>query len=452
MSEPDLRGSNFPGQSPDMQRIQSYQFGRLRKIVRYAYDNVPLYRQKYDAAGIKPQDIRSLSDFKFLPLLTKEELQAGFPGEILSRKIPLERCYIVSTSGHSGSPVKLYRKKDELYIIPFLFPVVYPFLPWAMRYLSGVKTSRRYSAILPFDENYDLYRIVKIVSRFPEVMRHDLQFMSTGTETDILYRELSRHKPDTLSANLITLKNIIAFAARNGSDVPRVKLIFVGGELIDKNSRRLLEQTFGARVCEHYGSEEAGTIAMECPCSQGLHLYWRSSYLELLNNGADVPADTPGQVVVTNLRNRATPIIRYSGMGDVATFSASPCACRQKSPLLKMVDGRMVDSFVLPDGRIIHPSSLTIPLENIPGIWRFQIRQEKKDLVRMLLVITDSFRQNARSYDSTDLCQQIIHSLRQTLGDSVQIVVDIVDDIPQPAGSRHKLQTVVSMVNRQIGA
>jgi len=49
MSEPDLRGGNFPGQSPDMQRIQSYQFGHLRKIVRYAYDNVPLYRQKYDA-------------------------------------------------------------------------------------------------------------------------------------------------------------------------------------------------------------------------------------------------------------------------------------------------------------------------------------------------------------------------------------------------------------------
>jgi phenylacetate-coenzyme A ligase PaaK-like adenylate-forming protein len=117
-----------------------------------------------------------------------------------------------------------------------------------------------------------------------------------------------------------------------------------------------------------------------------------------------------------------------------------------------MVDGRMVDSFILPDGRIIHPSSLTIPLENIPGIWRFQIRQEKKDLVRMLLVTTDSFKQNARSCDRTDLCRQITAGLRKTLGDSVQIIVDIVDDIPQPADPRHKLQAVVSMVNRQISA
>jgi len=50
----------------------------------------------------------------------------------------------------------------------------------------------------------------------------------------------------------------------------------------------------------------------------------------------------------------------------------------------------------------------------------------------MLLVTKDSFKQNARSYDRTDLCQQVTHSLRQTLGDSVQIIVDIVDDIPQP--------------------
>ena len=141
--------------------INDYQFKRICKIIHYAYENVPLYRKKYDAAGIKPQDLKSPADFNSIPLLTKKELQEGFPKDILSRKVNPEACYVVSTSGHTGSPVKLYRRKRELYALPIIYYLIYPLLPLLIKKISDVKTGHRITVILPQDESYDLYRAVK---------------------------------------------------------------------------------------------------------------------------------------------------------------------------------------------------------------------------------------------------------------------------------------------------
>ncbi|MFZ7132673.1 MAG: hypothetical protein ACOWWR_09980, partial [Eubacteriales bacterium] len=368
------------------------------------------------------------------------------PDDILSRKVNPKSCYVVSTSGHSGSPVKIYRNKGELYYAPIAFIMAYPILPWVMKLASGIKTGRRYSAILPFDENYDLYRIVKNICKYPSFLHRNLQFISIDLDVDEQYRALISHKPDVLSANLSTLKNLVSYAESKELKLPKVKLLFIGGELIDTNSRIIISKAFDAKISEHYGSEEAETIATECPKGNGLHLNWRSCYLELLKNGEDVPDDTPGEVVVTNLRNFTTPIIRYNGMGDVATFSSSGCSCRTNPPLLKMIDGRIVDSFSLPDGRIIHPSRITIPLEDIPGNWRYQIRQEEEYLVNVLVMPMNPQDKDNVNYEN--LSQSIISRLADVFGNSIRIKVSPVDDIPQPPGSRHKYQTVISLINR----
>jgi phenylacetate-CoA ligase len=428
--------------------IQAFQLARIKKIVRSAYEDVPLYRQKYDATGVKPRDIQTLADLHKLPLLTKEELQAGFPYEILSKRVNPKNCYVVSTSGHSGSPVKLYRRKRELIILPAMYLLAYPWLPTLVRGFTGVNTGRKITAILPRDESYDLYRAVKIFSHLPPSLRKNLQYIATETDTDAQLQAIRQHSPDIIVSDLTALKNIIVFAHSMNLDIPRVKLLFVGSELIDKHSRNLLSQAFGAKVVEHYGSEEAGTIAFECPQGGCLHLVWRANYLEILKDGKEAPAGTPGEVVVTNLLNTATPIIRYSGLGDAATISPNPCSCNAQAPLLQMVDGRIVDSFVLPDGRIVHPFSLTVPLEHIPNIWRYQIRQEKLDLARVLVVVTDTSRESSNHGEYAKLREQITSGLKEILGNGVHIEVNLVDDIPQPSGSRYKMQPVISLLNR----
>ena len=429
--------------------INNYQFKRICKIIHYAYNNVPLYRKKYDAAGIKPQDIRTPADFNAIPLLTKKELQEGFPDDILSRKVNHEACYIVSTSGHTGSPVKLYRKKRELYALPIIYYLMYPFLPLLMEKISNVKTGHRITVILPQDESYDLYRAVKIFNKFPSFMRKSLQYIANEVDVDTQLKALNRHKPDLIISDLSALKNIVIYTKNEGLDLPPAQLLFVGSELIDGHSRQLLQCSFNAKVIEHYGSEEAGTMAIECPQGKGLHIVWRANYIEILNYGEKAPAGTPGQVVVTNFLNTATPIIRYSGMDDIATMSPYPCSCNAKAPLLKIIDGRLVDSFILPDGQIIHPFNLTIPMEKIKGVRQYQIIQEQKYFVRVLAVTEDIHKEVTDISDKSGLTQQIISDLREILGESVNIEVNIVDEIPQPAGSRNKFQPVISLIKSQ---
>jgi phenylacetate-CoA ligase len=432
-----------------VQKIRNYQLKHIQKMLRYAYENVPLYRAKYDAAGIKPEDIRSLSDFKSVPLLTKRELQTGFPDDILSNKVNPNHCYVVSTSGHSGSPVKLYRSKAELYYLTFISILCMPLLPWLMKAITGIKTGNRYSAIMIMDDSYDLYRIVKNILKYPRFTHSNLQFINAEAEVSKQYRELVRHKPDIISSNLSVFKNLIAYAHRNGLDIPKVKLLYVGSELIDESSRKLLQNAFDATIFEHYGSEEAGTIATECPCENGLHISWRVNYVEILNDRHDAAAGVPGQLVVTNFVEKATPIIRYTGMEDTATMSPLLCSCRRHAPMLKMIDGRIVDSFIMPDGRIIHPSSLAVPMEGIPGLWRYQIIQEKTDFVRVLLVNIDGQTGNDNLQQNTEVKQHILSFMKNILGDNIYVEINIVDDIPVAAGSRHKFHTVISLVNHE---
>ena len=432
-------------------KIQAYQLGRIRRLVRYAYENVPLYRRKYDAAGVNPRSIETLEDFKALPVLTKKELQAGFPSEILSKRINPKNCYVVSTSGHSGSPVKLYRSKSELRILPFGYFLVYPWLSLLMKKITGVKTGRRISVIIPQDETYDLYQAVKTFALIPPFLRRNLQYIATESDVAEQYEALSQHKPDIISSDLSALKNIVSFAAYRDLPVHSAKLLFVGSELIDNHSRKLLQEAFQAKLIEHYGSEEAGTVAVGCPNGDGLHILWRVNVVEILDGRDDVLAGMPGQVVVTNLLNTATPIIRYEGMGDMATIAPDPCSCKAHSPVLQVIDGRMVDSFILPDGRIVHPFRLTIPMEHVPGIWKYQIRQERPDFVRALIVTHEQCTVDADTPKDAEMFQRIIFGLGEILGDGVKVEVTLVDELPQVAGSRHKFKPVISLVNRRFG-
>ena len=112
-----------------------------------------------------------------------------------------------------------------------------------------------------------------------------------------------------------------------------------------------------------------------------------------------------------------------------------------------MIDGRIVDSLILPDGKIVHPFNLTIAMEKIKGIRQYQIRQEKENLVRVLLMTEDGQTKEIPVSDETGLSQQIISVLREILGGNVDIVVDMVNAIPKPSGSRHKFQPVISLIN-----
>src|SRR5437867_7666028 len=144
----------------------------------------------------------------------------------------------------------------------------------------------------------------------------------------------------------------------------------------------VIEQGFDCSVTNRYGCEEVSLIACECERHQGLHINADSVHVEILRTdetGALTMPVRPGEsgsVVVTDLTNRAMPIIRYQ-VGDVAVLSDRICSCGRGLPLLERIEGRDADYIVTPAGQLISGISLT---ENfalqVPGVVQFQIVQE----------------------------------------------------------------------------
>ena len=72
--------------------LRKLQNRRLKAIIRHVYNNVPLYRKKFDAQGIRPEDIKSVEDLPKLPLTTKQEIRNGFPDQSIARGYDLKNC------------------------------------------------------------------------------------------------------------------------------------------------------------------------------------------------------------------------------------------------------------------------------------------------------------------------------------------------------------------------
>jgi len=92
---------------------------RLRYLVKYAYENVPLYRRKYDAAGVKPEDIHGMEDLGKLPLITKQDLVSGYPDDIIARGLKPQDYYLMGTSGSTGAPLRIFKSRDMLSFLVF---------------------------------------------------------------------------------------------------------------------------------------------------------------------------------------------------------------------------------------------------------------------------------------------------------------------------------------------
>jgi len=145
--------------------------------------------------------------------------------------------------------------------------------------------------------------------------------------------------------------------------------------VLHPSERRTIEAVFGVRVYDRYGCEEVSLIASECGEHRGLHMNTDSLHVELLADGRRVPPGSEGAVVVTDLRNRAMPLIRYR-IEDVAVASEESCPCGRTYPLLARVAGRVADYLVTCNGKLISGISLTENFATlIPGVQQVQVVQ-----------------------------------------------------------------------------
>jgi len=184
------------------------------------------------------------------------------------------------------------------------------------------------------------------------------------------------------------LRTLVDAAEARGERLANLRTVRTVGEVVTDSLRERCLAILGVPIIDAYTCQEAGYIALECPKSGLYHLMSEALVVEVLRpDGNPCAEGETGKVVITDLHNHATPIVRYA-LGDLAEVAA-PCPCGRGLPTLRRIVGRSRNLVRLPDGDRVWPSLGGFGpdgyLHTVPII-QFQCLQTELDLIEMRLV------------------------------------------------------------------
>ncbi len=396
--------------SPDI--IHGDQWRKLQKTLWYAYECVPFYRKKFDHAGIHPRDIKTPADLEKIPVATKEELRNA-KEKIFAKGFSPLNTYSSKTSGSTGEPFISYFNITAWFLLKYLSK-------YRARRACGVSLFSRMVNIEACDQTKAdtlnskliLFPRLKYASLFSDIGEHVKLFLSFRPH--VLYGMPSYF----LKLGEYLIKHNINF---------KPKFIFTSGEMADQITRNKLKAYFGDIIYDIYGMTEFKEVAWECSKHEGYHINEDLYYVEIINNGKYDEND--GEIVITSLANMAMPLIRFS-VGDRGYKVEKPCSCGNNFSLIIPTQGRLVDYCILSDGRRISPYSLTMTLEPIQNISKYQIIQHS--MTSFEIKIISSHFDSQMEFDIASRFESI-------LGTNVVIKITPCVEIPREKSGKYRV-------------
>ena len=404
-------------------RLREIQDRKLRAMVRHAYDHVPFYHRKFDSAGIKPNDIKSVEDLSKIPVTTKAEVQSSPLGDVLAGNVDAENCVHVRTSGSSGRRLEIYLDRSAADYRFALMARTYwedGLRPWNKMAIIHNPSSRR---------GWSTPKYRGVARRLQVSMFEDVEKQA---------QILREYGPDFLESYPSSLVSLAHLCLQNGLSI-RPKLILTGAELLLPCDAELTRSVFGCDSVDDYGCHEIGPVAWECREHAGYHVNVDSAVVQFLGkDGEEVAPGERGEIVCTTLVNYAMPFIRYY-IDDEGVPSDDECPCGRSLPLMRMVEGRRDDFLTAIDGRVISPMifaqlwCLGHPL----AVKEFRVIQEARDRLTIQLVgleepLDEKTTSEARS------------RIEEVLGKGMQVEFQLVERLDRDKGG--KIRKVVSRV------
>jgi phenylacetate-CoA ligase len=345
----------------------------LEKLLRFSLTRIPFYRKIAHLLDLDLNRDGAFTCFKSLPRLDRELLQEAVEAKVMFGDLG-PCCEFRTTSGTTGRPLivprcwrALVADNADLALrlqIMGLSPHFRPsFARSSFVYVSDTEyrpAFRNYSRRIPL-LGWAMFR------------KFDLRTSQPG-DVPVLVSRIADANPVILTGKPSSLEILADYQEQYSDFSIRPKLIISGAEHLNVSLRRRLERLFLAPVRESYGLTEAGTLAVECPNGIGMHLAEDRYIVEIHDSdGQSLPVGVSGEIVVTDLRNYALPLLRYR-TGDVGRILHDRCPCGIAHRRLQLLDGRLVDYFKRADGTSVNAFRLSAGLTTLP-IRQFQIIQ-----------------------------------------------------------------------------
>jgi len=336
-------------ETAERSELEVLQLSRLQATAERVYERVPFYRKRFDEAGVKPEDIRTLDDVRRLPFTTKKDLRAHYPFGLLA--VDLAQCVrLHASSGTSGKPtVVAYTKRDIDH--------------WA----DIVARAFAIAGGKPGDVVHNAYGYGLFTGglgiHYGSERLGAVTVPVSGGNTDRQVMIIEDFRPTIICGTPSYVLNIAERMRELGKNPRQTSLKYgiFGAEPWSEEMRRTLEEELGIKACDIYGlSEVIGPgVAMECHEAQdGLHIAEDHFFVEVINPNTLEPVGEgeEGELVFTSLTKEAFPVIRYR-TGDIASVTRERCICGRTTVRMSRVKGR-VDDMIIIRGVNVFPSEI----------------------------------------------------------------------------------------------
>lgn len=405
--------------------LRAHQFEQAARLLAHAWERVPVYRRRLEAAGYRPGMAVDECLWSALPLLTRADLQTL--GLELEAKPPLAAhgsTWYVKTSGSTGQPVQALVSDVSRFF-------------WQATTLRehlwhGRDFAAKLAAIRP-----DRIKDNKMASVVPDWGPPVNLVFASGPSVGLNLRRvpvdrqldwLAEQQPEYLLSMPSNLRALTAAARARGRKLPSLREVRAFGEPVSDELREAASAAWGVPVTDSYSASEVGVMATQCPQATALHVHAETMLVEVLDEaGRPCAPGAIGRIVVTPLHNFAMPLIRYQ-INDHAEVGG-PCPCGRGLPVLRRIVGRSRNLMTGPDGRRYWPSFPASNWMHIGNIRQLQLVQTESERIEVTLAAEPLGAAQERALDA---------ALHETLPYPCRLDFCYVDSIPAAPSGKYE--------------
>ena len=407
--------------------LRSLQTERLRRTLERAHQNVLHYRKKFDKAGVKPGQVKTLGDLKHFPFTVKTDLRDNYPFGMFASPNS-ELCRLHASSGTTGKPTVVgYTKGDidrwsELMARSMAAAGVRPGDVVHNAYGYGLFTGG-------LGAHYGAERLGCIV----------VPVSGGGTERQVVL--LKDFAAGILCSTPSYALNIAEVAEEQGIDIAAlpVRRGVFGAEPWSEEMRAELDRRLGIAAVDVYGLSEIMGPGVACECDTaraGLH-GWEDHFLfEIIDPETLEPLamGETGELVITTLTKEALPMVRYRTR-DITRLTDEPCACGRTHVRILRVTGRDDDMMII-RGVNVYPSQVEAVLVALSGLSpHYQILLGNEGAMDVMTVEVEvASDAPADDADLSAKAQEVRHHIKSMIGVTCDVMAKRPGELPRSQG------------------
>lgn len=417
-----------PIEIASLDEIRALQLDRLKWSLRHAYENVAMYRERFDTAGVHPDDVNDLSDLAKFPFTYKNDLRDHYPFGMFA--VPEEQIIRVhASSGTTGKPTVVGYTQHDIDV-------------WA----DLVARSLRASGVRPGDlvhcaYGYGLftgglgahYGIERLGARVVPM---------GGGQTEKQITLIEDFKPKAIMVTPSYMLNILEAYRAAGLD-PRATSLQIGifgAEPWTNSMREEIEQAFDMHAVDIYGlSEVMGPgVANECvETKDGLHLWEDHFYPEIIDpqTGAVLPDGSEGELVFTSLTKEGMPMIRYRTRDLTRLMPGTARSMRR----IEKITGRSDDMIIL-RGVNVFPTQIEEQVMATPGLAPYyQIELLKEGRMDAMQIHVEALPDTASAEARADMSTTLNKRIKDIVGVSTTVNVGAPGSVERSQGKARRV-------------